>query len=56
MNDELIIKAQKRLEDHDKAYENTIWLKEMLIEAFKEIRNLQTKVIDLDYKINHKYE
>ena len=41
---------KKRLTEHDKAYEDTIWFKDMLLRAFEEIRSLQERVIKLESK------
>jgi hypothetical protein len=46
----LVEAAKKRLAEHDQAASEIPWLREMLKEAFKEIRKLEVRVTFLEGK------
>jgi hypothetical protein len=48
--DGLVEAAKKRLAEHDKAASDIPWMKEMLIEAIREIRKLEARIVALEGK------
>jgi len=59
MNEDIkdwVEQAQKRLWAHDKTIDQCIWLKDMVIEGFKEIRRLEDRIVKLEIKFKIDYE